>query len=106
MSEPRKAGAHRVKIEFIQLGILFLCGLLLVPLAIFLVGSSIFGGYAGGNFLDFLTAYLRRLAAADLATWFLLFAPYLIWQSLRATVAAFRWRKRPAKNPDKVRNPM
>lgn len=93
MSEPRKAGASRLKKESILFGLLLLGGLLLLPVAIFLVGNSVFGDYGDGGIMDFYSALFARLASADLTAFFLVLSPYLVIQTLRLAVGALRWQK-------------
>lgn len=90
-----KVRTSRLRKESILFGLLLLCGLLLLPVAIFLVGNSIFGSYGGGGLMDFFGALFARLAAADLAALFLVLSPYLIVQVLRLSAAALR-RRSPA----------
>jgi hypothetical protein len=92
MSKPRNAGASRLKKEAILFGLLLAFGLLLLPVAIYLVGNSVFGDYGDGGIADFFAAVFTRLLSADLATLFLVLSPYLIWQTLRLSIVALRWR--------------
>ena len=71
-------------------GLLF-CGLVLMPLAIFEVGQSIFGAYGGHGYGDFFGSLSAKLRGGDTVAWFLVLSPYLGWQVLRLTV--FAWRK-------------
>lgn len=96
MAESETPARRRLKKGLLVFGALFLCGLLLVPCLIYLVGQGIFGAYADGNLLAFLAAYFTRVLGADLSAWFLVLSPYLLWQTLRLTVRAMRGRPRPA----------
>ena len=68
-----------------------LFGLLILPIAIYLVGLGIFGEYGGGGFGDFYAGIHRDIRSGDRVVWFLVFAPYLIWQVLRLTIGVFRY---------------
>lgn len=71
------------------LGFLFL-GLVLLPVAIYLVGKTIFGDYGGGSFGHFYSELSSRIRAGDVAAWFLVLSPYLGWQTLR--LIGLGWR--------------
>ena len=65
-------------------------GVLVLPLAIFWVGQAIFGEFGGGQLGDFYASLMTQLRAGNIIVWFLVLAPYLIWQSLRTMVKLFR----------------
>lgn len=67
-----------------------LAGILLLPLAIYLVGQSVFGDYGGGAFADFYRDLHSRLRGGDPVVWYLVCSPYVFWQLLRITLWAFR----------------
>ena len=66
-------------------------GMLLLPIAAYLVGQQVFGDYAGGGFGGFFRQVQGELRAGRGAAWFLVLAPYLGWQLLRLSVHAFRY---------------
>ena len=68
-----------------------LFGLLLLPLAVFLVGKVVFGAYAGDGYFDFFGQLLAKLLKLDKAAWFLVLSPYLALQTAR--LALVGWRK-------------
>lgn len=70
--------------------ILLLIGLLILPIVIYSVGTSIFGEYAGDGFWDFFSLLRHELLAGKPVVWFLVFSPYLIWQIFRVTIWAFQ----------------
>ena len=76
------------------LGFLFL-GLVLLPVAIYLVGQAIFGEYGGGGFAHFYSALSSRIRGGDTAAWFLVLSPYLGWQTLRLVALGWRFAGRP-----------
>lgn len=70
-------------------GLLFV-GIVLVPVAIFWTGEAIFGPYGGHGYSEFFGAISEKIRSGDAVAWFLVLAPYLIWQCLR--LAGFGWR--------------
>ena len=77
--------------ELALFAVLFLVGLILLPLTIYLVGQFVFGEYGGGGFGGFHGAMRAELAAGNAAAWFLVLSPYAVWQLLRLTVLGFRY---------------
>ena len=69
---------------------LLLVGLLLVPIAIYVVGERIFGEYGGAGFMAFYGDLHGEIRAGDPVVWFLVLSPYLVWQLFRLTVWSFR----------------
>ena len=78
-----------IKETALLLGFLFL-GLVLLPVAIYLVGQAIFGDYGGGTYGHFYSEMSGRIRAGDAAAWFLVLSPYLGWQPLR--LIGLGWR--------------
>jgi hypothetical protein len=76
--------------EFMLFLVLLAFGLLVLPALIYLVGNAIFGEYGGTGFGDFYGALLANLVRFNIAAWFVVLSPYLVWQLLRMTFAAFR----------------
>ena len=74
--------------------ILLAIGLVLVPLAVFWTGTAVFGAYAEGGLGDFLSRLASDLTSGSRALWFLVFAPYLVWQCLRLSLWGVRRGKR------------
>jgi hypothetical protein len=75
-------------------------GLLVLPVAIYFVGQAIFGDYGGGSYGHFYSALSGRIRTGDPAALFLVFSPYLGWQTLR--LIALGWRvagRRPQAQP-------
>ena len=86
-----KSSAKREAALFL---VLLLLGLLLLPAAIYLVGQSVFGDYGGGGFGEFYAGIHRDIRSGNGVVWFLVLAPYLIWQVLRLTIGIFRYVSR------------
>lgn len=76
-------------------GLLFF-GLVLMPIAIYWVGQSIFGAYGGHGYSEFFGTISEKIRAGDRVTWFLVLAPYLAWQCLRLTALTWRFLGRTA----------
>ncbi|NOX68102.1 MAG: hypothetical protein GXP15_02865 [Gammaproteobacteria bacterium] len=69
---------------------LLLVGLILLPIAIYVVGQLVFGNYGGSGLTGFFEQIYRGLPSGDGVVWFLVLSPYLGWQGLRATIWLFR----------------
>jgi hypothetical protein len=78
-----------VRESALLLGFVFL-GLVLLPIAIYVVGQLIFGDYGGGSYGHFYSELSGRFRAGDAAAWFLVLSPYLGWQTLRLIALAWR----------------
>jgi hypothetical protein len=68
----------------------FFAGLVLLPLAIYFTGQSVFGEYGGAGLLDFYGRLGSEIREGRTAVWFLVLTPYLILMLLRLTIWAFR----------------
>ena len=90
MTESRTLLSHPLVREAILLVVLLLAGLLLLPVAIFLVGDIVFGDYGGDGYGQFFEAILSRLAGGDGFAWFLVLSPYLVVQLFRMLGLAWR----------------
>ena len=98
MPDQRPGIRRRLQREAILFSALFFGGLLLLPLAIYVVGKAVFGDYGGGDFFDFFVALHARLWQGDLTALFLMLSPYLLLQLLRLTIYAVR-RQAPKPSP-------
>lgn len=76
--------------EIALLSSLLFVGLILVPIAIFFVGQTVFGAYAGVGYSDFFATLSGKVRSGDFVAWLLILSPYLGWQCLRLTVIAWR----------------
>jgi hypothetical protein len=74
---------------FLITGLMFV-GLVLMPFAIFWVGQSVFGEYAGAGYGDFFGSLSEKIRRGDWVAWFLVLSPYLVWQCFRLAGAAWR----------------
>jgi hypothetical protein len=69
---------------------LVLAGVLLLPVAIYLVGQPVFGDYGDGGIGDFYGNLHAELRAGNAVVWFLMLSPYIAWQLFRLTLWGFR----------------
>jgi len=76
-------------------GLLFL-GLVIMPVAIYWLGQSVFGDYGGHGYGDFFGTLSGKIRSGDGVAWFLVLSPYLVWQGLRLTALAWRLSGRTA----------
>ncbi len=90
MSENKPSLKSRLVKETALLSGLLFVGLVLMPIAIFVVGQKVFGAYAGHGYGDFFGTLSSKLRAFDGVAWFLVLSPYLAWQCLR--LMALGWR--------------
>lgn len=90
MSVKKKPIKQKVLNEIALALSLFFAGLVLLPLAIYLTGQSVFGDYAGAGFSDFYGRLSGEVRDGRPVVWFLVLSPYLVLMSLRLTVWAFR----------------
>jgi hypothetical protein len=81
---------QRAKKEIgLLLGLLFI-GLVVMPIATFIVGEQLFGAYGGRGYSDFFGTLSGKIRTGDLVAWFLILSPYLAWQTVRLT--ALGWQ--------------
>lgn len=80
-----------VKRELFVAGILLLLGLLVLPIAIYLVGNAIFAeGYGGGKLGDFARNFGKELLGGSLPMWFLVLSPFLTISLFRLAIWGVR----------------
>lgn len=90
MSDDSKIIRKVIRKESLLLTGLLFVGFVLVPVAIYWVGRSIFGAYGGQGYGDFFGTISQKVRSGDRVAWFLILSPYLFWQCLRLTVSAWR----------------
>ncbi len=86
-----------IRREFLCIAIALPVGVLLLPPLIGLVGSHVFGPYAGGNTRDLVDHYFRGLGQGGQAFWIVALGPYVAILTVRLTAAAVRAARRPAE---------
>ena len=77
-------------------------GLILMPLAIYIVGVLTLGPYAAGGLGSFIADYYRGLFHGSLANWGVVLGPYLLVQFMRLLIRMRRWFWPRAALPDDV----
>ncbi|MDG2377079.1 MAG: hypothetical protein P8M18_12105 [Woeseiaceae bacterium] len=87
MTDNWKLIARRESVLFLWI---LLGGLILLPVAVYIVGRLIFGEYGGTGFMAFYGMLYSELLSGAPSVWFLVLSPYLIWQLLRLTLRAFK----------------
>ena len=90
MNRSATPATQAAKRELLVFAGCLLFGVLLLPVAIYLVGAQVFGDYGGDGFGGFYGGIFRGVLTGDLVTWFLVLSPYLVWQSLRWTFRLFK----------------
>lgn len=88
---------QRLVNELLFLSIMLLIGTLILPAAIYAVGTFVFGAFEGG-YWQFFGELMGRLVGVNGWSWFLVLAPYLAIQSVRLAFYAARRQAEP--NPD------
>lgn len=83
-----------LKREAMLLSALLACGVLVLPFAVYVVGSRIIGEYrADANAASLALDLWAALGAGHWAAWVLVTSPYLVVQALRAARTLWRGRK-------------
>ena len=90
VAENRSALVKAVRKETGLLVAFLFLGLIVIPVAIYVVGQSIFGEYGGQGYGQFFGELSGRIRSGDRVAWFLVLSPYLGWQTLRLML--FGWR--------------
>ena len=82
-----KHAAVREAVIFLSL---LLFGVLLLPVAVYFVGQTVFGNYAGGGYGDFFSSLAGKLLGFEWAAWFLVLSPWLAVMTLRLMASGWR----------------
>jgi hypothetical protein len=85
-----------VRREFLWLLIALPVGVLLLPPLVWLVGSHLFGPYAGGNGRALVDHFFKGLGQGQQAFWIVALGPYAAILALRLTLAGMRAVRRQA----------
>lgn len=70
---------------------LFFAGFVLLPIAVWLVGNTVFGDYGGAGYKGFFSLLSGKIREWDAVAWFFVLSPYLGVSLVR--VAAWGWRR-------------
>ncbi len=90
MSRTPKFSQNPLAREALVLLGLFVCGILVLPIAVFGVGKLVFGAYEGDGYGGFFSDLLGRLGGGNGAAWFLVLSPLLVVLLFRCL--AWCWR--------------
>lgn len=94
MSDMNPPAARALLAEIALLLVLLFVGLALLPLLIYMIGSSLFGSYGVAGFSGFYATIHSEMRNGEAAVWLLVLSPYLVWQIFRLTSRGFRWASR------------
>lgn len=84
--------------ESVLLASILVGSLILLPVAVYVVGKSIFGEYSGTGIGDFYSRLYSGVFSGDDVVLFLFLSPYLGLQVLRVTAWTFRRLGQQAKS--------
>lgn len=87
---PKSLKTVALKESALFFGLLFF-GFVIVPIAVYFVGQKLLGQFGGYGYSDFFGTLSARIRSGDVVAWFFVLSPYLVWQTLRLTL--FAWRK-------------
>ncbi len=91
MGATKKSFRQRITAEAgLFVGLLFV-GFVLVPIAIYFLGGSVFGEYGGNGYSEFFGSLSGKVRNGDRVSWFLILSPYLAILVLR--MLAWGWRR-------------
>lgn len=90
MGSEAKSVKHVIEKEVALLAVLLFFGLVLMPIGIFMIGEALFGSYGGHGYGEFFSIISEKIRSGDRVAWFLVLAPYMVWQSLRLMVKAWQ----------------
>ena len=76
---------------------LFFIGIAILPIAIYFVGTKVFGAFDGNGYSEFFGTLSGRIRSGDRGAWFLITSPYLAILTLR--LMAWGWRSTSAARP-------
>lgn len=94
MSEEKNRTKQKVLNELALALSLVFAGLVLLPLAIYVTGQSVFGEYGGAGFSDFFRRLSGEVREGRPVVWFLVLSPYLILMVFRLTAWAYTKARR------------
>lgn len=86
----RQSTRERILFEVALFLGLFFFGFVLMPIAIWVIGQSVFGAYGGTGYADFFGTLSARIRSGSGAAWFLVLSPYIGVAVLRLMVLGLR----------------
>jgi hypothetical protein len=66
-------------------------GIVLLPIAIWVVGDLVFGSYGGNGYGDFFSNLSGKLRSGNWVAWFLVLSPWLALQVVRLALLGWRY---------------
>lgn len=91
MGNTPKTLRQRITTEALLFTGLLFFGFVLLPIAIYVVGTAIFGNYGGEGYGDFFGTLSLRILQGDANAWFLILSPYIVILVFR--LMAWGWRQ-------------
>ena len=90
MSDKRHPVLHIIRKETALFLVLFLFGLVVLPICIWFTGKIVFGAYDGNGYGDFFGVLSARIRSFDPFAWFLVLSPWLVFQMARLMLLGWR----------------
>ncbi len=90
LSDKQPRAARILKKEAALFLVLFLFGLVVLPICIWFTGNLVFGAYGGDGYSEFYGALSARIRSFDAIAWFLVLSPWLVWQTVRLMFLGWR----------------
>lgn len=90
---PATPGSMRQKITreiALFIGLLFV-GIVLLPIAVWLIGDAVFGDHAGSGYTGFFSPLSAKIREGNAVAWFFVLSPYLAFSVVR--LAVWGWRQ-------------
>lgn len=80
----------KLKKEALLFLALLFFGFVIMPIGVWFVGQAVFGEYGGAGYADFFGTLSAKIRSGDTVAWFLVLAPWIMWQILRLAVLGWR----------------
>jgi len=91
VSENAPPRSTRLKKEAALLAVMLFFGIVLLPIAIWIVGDAVFGSYGGRGYGDFFNSLSGKLRSGTTDAWFLVLSPWLALQVVRLALLGWRY---------------
>jgi hypothetical protein len=91
VSDKALTRSRLLKKEAALLLVMLFFGIVLLPIAIWVVGDFVFGAYGGSGYGDFFSSLSGKLRSGNGVAWFLVFSPWLALQVVRLALVAWRY---------------
>jgi hypothetical protein len=90
LSDKRSPFIRVIRKETALFLLLFLFGLVVLPICIWFTGKLVFGAYGGTGYGEFFGALSLRIRSFDPVAWFLVLSPWLVCQVVRLMLLGWR----------------